>query len=567
MRVTEGFEDSLAAKFTALFPHLDERQRRLVLGAEARSLGHGGIRLVARAAGVGEATVSRGVAELESGQEPLGRARRPGGGRKRVAELDPELVPALLALVEPGSRGDPQSPLRWTTKSTRKLAAELTRQGHQVSADTVGDLLRGEGFSLQGNAKTIEGRQHPGRDAQFRYIYEQVRACQAAGEPVISVDAKKKEKVGQYAGPGREWEPKGEPVAVRDHDFPDAQAGTVIPYGIYDLAANTGWVNVGTDSDTAAFAVESVRRWWQQAGQPAYPAAGRLLITADAGGANGYRTRAWKAGLAALAAETGLEITVCHFPPGTSKWNAIEHRLFAAISMNWRGRPLTSHQVIVQTIAATTTTSGLTVRAQLDTGLYPAGVKVSDQQMAALPITRHDFHGDWNYTLHPRPPAPAPTGPAPAASSTPALARAARLSQATLAHPALTGLSRPALDDLAAALAIPWQAHRELRLYRTRGGPRRRADRPGRRKLDLADHIIATLIYQHLSLPQHLIAPLFAVDSATISHAICLTRPLLASHGTTIQPAPTRLRTLSDLRQHAAAAGITLPANLKPACY
>ncbi len=469
MRAEEGFEESLAAKFQVLFPHLDERQRRLLMGAEARVLGHGGIRLVARAAGVREATVALGVTELDSGAEPLGRARLPGGGRKRVAEVDPGLRPALLALVEPGTRGDPMSPLRWTTKSTRKLAGELTRQGHRVSADTVGDVLREEGFSLQGNAKTIEGRRHPDRDAQFRYIGGQVAGHLAADVPVISVDAKKKEKVGNFAGNGAEWEPEGRPVQVRDHDFPDKELGKAVPYGIYDVAANTGWVNVGTDGDTAAFAVESIRRWWQAVGSPAYPDATRLLITADAGGSNGYRTRAWKAGLAALAAETGLDITVCHFPPGTSKWNRIEHRLFSHISMNWRGRPLTSHEVIVETIAATTTRTGLTVRAQLDTGSYPAGIKISDQQMAALPITRHDFHGDWNYCLHPRP------GDTAGQAGDASHAGHTRWDRTALADPALTGLSRQALDDLAAGLAAARSAQREQGLYERRGGQRRRA--------------------------------------------------------------------------------------------
>src|SRR5438876_3583393 len=317
MGAIEVTQEMLAAKFGSIFPHLDERQRRLLMGAEARALGHGGIRLVARAAGVREATVSLGVDELEAGAEPLGRARRPGGGRKRAADLDPGLRPALLALVEPQERGDPMSPLRWTTKSTRTLAAELTRQGHKVSADTVGTLLREEGFSLQGNAKTIEGKRHPDRDAQFRYVAARAREHMDAGDPVISVDAKKKEKVGDYANGGREYEPKGRPARVRDHDFPDKELGKAVPYGIYDLAANAGWVNVGTDGDTAAFAVESIRRWWQAAGHAAYPGAGKLLVTADAGGSNGYRTRAWKTGLAALAAETGLEITCCHFPPGT----------------------------------------------------------------------------------------------------------------------------------------------------------------------------------------------------------------------------------------------------------
>ena len=313
--------EMLAAKYGVILPHLDERQRRLLLGAEARALGHGGIRLVASAAGVREATVSLGAGELEAGAEPLGRARRAGGGRTRAADADPGLVPALLALVEPDERGDPESPLRWTIKSTRTLAAELTAQGHEVSADTVHKLLREQGFSLQASAKTIEGRQHPDRDGQFRYIAAQARAFQDAGDPVISVDAKKKEQVGDYQNAGRAWRPAGDPVRVRDHDFPAGGEGKAIPYGIYDLAANTGWVNVGTDHNTAEFAVESIRRWWKARGSGDYPAARRLLITADAGGSNGYRTRAWKAGLAALAAGTGLEITVCHFPPGTSKWN------------------------------------------------------------------------------------------------------------------------------------------------------------------------------------------------------------------------------------------------------
>src|SRR5882724_317541 len=394
-------QEMLAAKYGSIFPHLDERQRRLLMGAEARALGHGGIRLVARAAGIREATVSLGVDELDCGEEPLGRARRPGGGRKRAADLDPGLRPALLALVEPAERGDPMSPLRWTTKSTRNLAGELTRRGHKVGADTVGDLLREEGFSLQGNAKTLEGTRHPDRDAQFRYISEQAGDHQATADPVISVDTKKKELVGEFKNAGRQWRPKGQPAVTRTHDFPGDSAGKAIPYGVYDVTADAGWVNAVTDHDTAAFAVESVRRWWNADGSSEYPAARRLLITADAGGSNGYRTRAWKAGLAALAEETGLQITICHFPPGTSKWNKVEHRLFSHITMNWRGRPLTSHDVIINSIAATTTRAGLTVQARLDDGTYPTGVKVSNAQMAALPVSRHPFHGDRNYTLHP----------------------------------------------------------------------------------------------------------------------------------------------------------------------
>ena len=446
MAIAAGAQESLAAKFEVLFPHLDERQRRLVAGAEARALGRGGIRVVARAAGMREGTVSRGAAELESGEVALGRARRPGGGRKRLADADPGLRPALLALVEPDMRGDPMSPLRWTTRSTRHLAAELTRQGHRVSADTVGDLLRAEGFSLQGNAKTIEGKQHPDRDAQFRYINEQARGYRDAGDPVVSVDTRKKELAGAYKNGGREWRPAGDPVTVATHDFPDPDLGKAIPYGIYDVAANTGWVNVGTDHDTASFAVESIRRWWQGAGRAGYPHARRLLITADAGGSNGYRTRAWKAELAELAAQAGLEITVCHFPPGTSKWNAIEHRLFSHISMNWRGRPLTSHEVIVNTIAATTTRTGLQVRAELDTSRYPTAQAVSDAQMAALPISRHHWHGDWTYTLHPASPRPAPA---------PAPARPARHHSASWTHPALTGMPAERWAQLTAALVHP----------------------------------------------------------------------------------------------------------------
>jgi len=404
MAVAVEVEESLAAKFPVLLPHLDERQRRLYLGSEARWLGHGGIEAVARAAGVSRQMVAAGAAELEAGGEPLGRARRPGGGRKQLADTDAGLKAALLALVDPGARGDPESPLRWTTLSLRNLAAELTRQGHRAGPDTVAKLLTEEGFSLQGNAKTAEGVRHPDRDAQFGYISAQARDHLDAGQPVISVDAKKKENVGSFKNGGREWRPKGSPEKVNVYDFIDKERGKVTPYGVYDVAANTGWVSVGTDHDTAAFAVQTIRTWWQKAGRPAYPAATRLLICADGGGANGYRTRLWKTELAALADQTGLQITVCHFPPGTSKWNKIEHRLFSHISMNWRGRPLTSHEVIVQTIAATTTRTGLTVAAELDPGQYPKGIKISDRQMKDLEqqaLRRHQFHGEWNYDLIP----------------------------------------------------------------------------------------------------------------------------------------------------------------------
>jgi transposase len=518
-------QEMLAAKFETIVPHLDERQRRLLLGAEARALGHGGIRLVARAAGVREATVSLGVDELEAGAEPLGRARRPGGGRKRAADLDPGLVPALRALVEPDERGDPMSPLRWTVKSTRALADELARRGHKVSADTVADLLREEGFSLQGNAKTIEGTRHPDRDAQFRYINEQVKAHQGAGDPVISVDTKKKELVGEFKNAGRQWRPKGQPAAVRTHDFPSDSAGSAIPYGIYDVTANAGWVNVGTDHDTAAFAVESIRRWWKAAGSSDYPAARRLLITADAGGSNGYRTRAWKTSLAALAAETGLEITCCHFPPGTSKWNKVEHRLFSHITMNWRGRPLTSHDVVINSITATTTRTGLTVQARLDDGTYPTGVKVSNAQMAALPISRHPFHGDWNYTLHP---ATGHTAGPPAGHDQ---------ERRPTGLPELTGLTPAELDGLIAQLAALRQAQREQRARSHPASDARHKPRSGRPPLfPFPDRVVATVLHLRLSLPDDTLAHLLGTSRSTIGRALTEIRDLLDQHEYHIEP-------------------------------
>ena len=406
MAILAQEQDRLAARLADIRPHLDERQWRLLLGAEARAIGRGGVKLVAKAAAASADTVSRGAGELESGIEPDGRVRRKGAGRPAVEEADPGLVPALDALVDPESRGDPESPLRWTTKSTSHLAGELAARGYAVTAVTVARLLKQAGYSLQGNAKTVEGKQHPDRDAQFRYINAQVVAFQAAGDPVISVDTKKKELVGNYANGGAEWEPAGDPRTVNVHDFADKELGKAVPYGVYDVTANTGWVNVGTGADTGQFAVESIRRWWNTVGEPAYPDARRLLITADSGGSNGSRLRLWKTELAAFAGQAGLEISVLHLPPGTSKWNRIEHRLFSHISMNWRGRPLKSHEVIIETISAVTTRTGLRVQAVPGTGIYPRGIKIPDKEMKAFEaahLRRHQFHGDWNYTIRATP--------------------------------------------------------------------------------------------------------------------------------------------------------------------
>ena len=410
MAILAQEQDRLAGRLAEIRPHLDERQWRLLLGAEARAIGRGGAKVVARVAGASADTVSRGVRELESGIEPDGRVRRKGAGRPAVEEADPGLVPALDALVDPESRGDPESPLRWTTKSTSHLAGELATRGHAVTAVTVARLLKQAGYSLQGNAKTVEGKQHPDRDAQFRYINAQVAAFQSAGDPVISVDTKKKELVGNFANGGAEWEPAGTPRKVNVHDFADKDLGKAVPYGVYDVTASTGWVNVGTGADTGQFAVESIRRWWSTVGKPCYPHARRLLITADSGGSNGSHLRLWKTELARLAAEAGLEISVLHLPPGTSKWNRIEHRLFSHISMNWRGRPLESREVIIETISAVTTRTGLKVRAVLDTGIYPRGIRIPDKEMKAFEarhLHRHQFHGDWNYTIRATPADPA----------------------------------------------------------------------------------------------------------------------------------------------------------------
>jgi hypothetical protein len=390
------------AKYKALAPALTERARRIWAATEARAAGRGGISGVARATGIAYSTIVRGLAELATGSGAVaGRVRRPGGGRKRTVEKDPTLGVDLEGLVEPTAAGDPMSPLRWTTQSVRQLTAALQAMGHVVSRQLVAELLDSAGYSLQGNRKTREGTRHPDRDAQFRYINQQVRRWQARGQPVISVDTKKKEIVGDFKNAGQQWRPKGEPIRVRVHDFILPEQGKAIPYGVYDLTRNAGWVSVGIDHDTASFAVRTIRRWWQKMGRPRYPRARSLLVTADAGGSNGARVRLWKWELQQLANRTGLTITVAHFPPGTSKWNKIEHRLFSYISRNWRGQPLVSLAVIVNLIGATRTTTGLRVRCELDQALYPKGHAVSNSEMAMLNLEPHRFHGDWNYTLRP----------------------------------------------------------------------------------------------------------------------------------------------------------------------
>ena len=394
--------DDIRARYRQAAKFLDERGRRLFAANEALAIGYGGVTAAAAATGLARSTIRRAIVELQGGSNPIGsRVRRPGGGRKRAVALQPGLPAALEALIEDAIRGDPETPLRWVSRSQRQIARALLDRGFRVSQKLVGRLLRGLGYSCQANRKTREGTNHPDRDAQFAYINTAVQAAIAAGEPAISVDTKKKELVGDFQNPGRELRPKGRPEPVRVHDFALPGLGKVAPDGVYDLAANAGWVSVGLDADTAAFAVESIRRWWCKLGKARYPQAKRLVITADCGGSNGARVRLWKRELQRFADETGLAVTVAHLPPGTSKWNRIEHRLFAHISRNWRGKPLVSHQVIVQLIGATTTQTGLTVRCEIDASRYPKGIKVTDAEMAELAIERDPFHGEWNYTISP----------------------------------------------------------------------------------------------------------------------------------------------------------------------
>ena len=393
-------------KYKLLSPEMNERSRRQWAASEARELGYGGLSLVSKATGLSRPTITAGLRELDLPKRQRSlesmRVRRPGGGRRRITENDPELMKALEDLIEPLTRGDPESPLRWTCKSTRKLAGELTRQSHPIGERTVADLLQQAGYSLQANCKTREGRSHPDRNAQFEYINSSVQRFLRRGQPAISVDTKKKELVGDFKNGGREWRPQGKPEEVRTHDFLDKKLGKVIPYGVYDIVNNQGWVNVGIDHDTARFATNSIRQWWIQMGKQRFSNAKELLVTADGGGSNSSRSRFWKVCLQDLSDELGMKLIVRHFPPGTSKWNKIEHRLFSFITQNWRGKPLVNHQTIINLIASTTTNTGLTVRAAIDTNEYPTKTKVSDAELADLRLKRDDFHGEWNYTLNPR---------------------------------------------------------------------------------------------------------------------------------------------------------------------
>ncbi len=405
MQQPEAIE-RIGLKFGALAPLMDERMRRQWAASEAQAYGWGGVSAVSGAIGMSPNTIRRGLAELLQRQAhpeaPVeGRIRRPGGGRKPLTAIDPDLLESLESLVDPMTRGDPESPLRWTCRSTTQLADALTKQGHALSPRTVGRLLNDAGYSLQSNRKTVEGASHPDRNAQFLHISQTVMSFQSCGQPVISVDTKKKELVGAFKNGGREWRPQGMPEEVKVHDFLEPELGKAIPYGVYDLTSNQGWVSVGIDHDTARFAVEAIRRWWHKMGSARYGSARKLLITADGGGSNGSRCRLWKVALQDLAAQLGMAIHVCHFPPGTSKWNKIEHRMFCHITQNWRGQPLISHQVIINLIANTATKTGLRIRAALDRGRYPTGVPVAREEFAAVNLKRADFHGDWNYTIRP----------------------------------------------------------------------------------------------------------------------------------------------------------------------
>jgi hypothetical protein len=531
----------LAGKFAELRPHLDERAWRLYLGSEARALEGGGVglaaaaALVAAAAGVSRTTVMAGAGELAGGAEPMaGRSRRAGAGRPRLEDGTEGLGPALLGLVEPSTRGDPVVAVTWTTMSLRDLQREMAAAGFRCG-NAAARMLREAGYSLQGMSRVLEGSQHPDRDDQFRHVNAMIAEFAAAGDPAVSVDGKKKEQLGPYHRPGRSWRPAGDPVRVRDHDFPDPAAGRIAPYGVYDIAANRGFVSVGTSRDTAAFAVGALRRWWRAEGSLRYPGARRLLVTCDAGGSNAVRSRGWKHELALLADEAGLEISVCHFPPGTSKWNKIEHRLFCHITRTWRARPLTTAADAVAGIAATTTYQGLKCTAVLDGADYPEGAKVSARRMRHLEervLDRDRFHGEWNYTVRPAPAGPPPEPPPPPAQPAPDLE--------TLAAEAGIG-------DLAAlleAVTLPWQAAREQRLHLDRGHARRK-DSGCTPLLPLAAVITAAARHHHLKATYRQLGDLLGVHESTVSLAVRRITPILQQQGITARrqkPAATTTR-------------------------
>jgi hypothetical protein len=554
---TDGAAARLAEKFSEFRPHADERAWRVYLGSEARAYAReagcgiaAGAAVVAAAAGVSRTTVMAGAGELADGAEPMpGRQRRPGAGRPKAEERDRGLRPALRGLLEATVRGDPVVAVTWTTLSLRDLERQMAGLGFRCGKDALARLLHEDGYSLQGMSRVTEGKQHPDRDAQFQHVNVMIAEFAAAGDPVVSVDGKKKEQLGPFHRPGRSWRPAGDPVRVRDHDFPDEELGKVTPYGVYDVAANTGFVSVGTSHDTAAFAVNAIRLWHRAEGASRYPGARRLLVTCDAGGSNSCAGRLWKDELAVLAAETGLEITVAHFPPGTSKWNKIEHRLFCHITRTWKARPLMTPGDAVAGIAATTTYQGLKCTAVLDDAEYPGKIKISDQRMRHLEdrvLDRGRFHGEWNYTVRPAPAGPDPD-PEPAPDPGPDLAALA----------ALAGIAD--LPALLAAVEVPWHADRERRLHLARGGTRTKNSGPAPRALPYQAIVAAAACRQKLNMTYALLGQVLGVHNSTISEAAGRIIPLLENHGITAAPPGTpRITTITQLRERAAAAGITI---------
>jgi hypothetical protein len=571
MAISEADEDGLAAKFAVMRPLLDERGWRIYLGTEANALGYGGIAAVARASGASETTVAAG-AELARDPDALaalepGRSRRAGAGRPPAGEAQPGLAEALEEVLEDGKRGDPMSEITWSVLSLRDIARKMAGRGFTCKKDAVARMMRARGWSLRGMAKVLEGKQHPGRDCQFRHICAMIRWFRGHGHPVISVDTKKKEMLGNYGRDGQSWRPAGDPVKVRDHDFAGRDTVRIVPCGIYDVTANRGFASVGTSHDTPAFAVNAIRLWWREEGRSRYAGAGRLLITCDAGGSNACRSRLWKEELARLAEETGLTVSVCHFPPGTSKWNKIEHQMFCHVTRSWSARPLRTVEDAVAGIAATVTGKGLKCTAVTDDRDYPEGATVTDRRMRWLEkhlITRHGPHPAWNYTIRPGPPGTPEPESGPAAPD--------RVPAAVLNHPALTGIPAANLDAIAAALDAPFEARLQLH-YRIRKGSRVRAVRStsvnAARRLGITDHLLALLIRRHLGLPLGVIGTLLGVDPSTASHAAVLTAELLDTARVTLPdtpPATTIPRSPEQLLAHATANGVplTIPENRYP---